>query len=80
MGYICKVLRIVTGTQKVLNRCNEDDDNEDEDVDNDREDERSLLQHSRLVWTTPRCALGVRMSRRSGDNCELNREFKKKKN
>lgn len=55
MGYICKVLRIVTGTPKVLNRCNEDDDN---DVDNDREEMWSLLWQHRLVLTsTPVCAL-----------------------
>lgn len=51
VGYICKVIRIVTGTQKLLNKCNNevdyDDDNDrdddDDGVGNDSDHEGSLL-------------------------------------
>lgn len=46
MGYICKALRIVTGTQKVLNKCKNGNDYYDDDGNDgvgDDDDEGSLL-------------------------------------
>lgn len=75
VGYICKVFRIVTGTQKLLSKCNNevdyDDDNDgdgDAGVDNDSDHEGPLLQQSRLEWPLVCVSLEARMSRRSRSN------------
>lgn len=43
MEYICKLLRIVTGTQKVLLKCTNGSDDDDDGIGS----ERSLLKQGR---------------------------------
>lgn len=58
MEYTCKVLRIVTGTQKVLlQRTNGSDD--DDGTGDDADSEGSLLKQGRRVSASGLCALGT---------------------
>lgn len=71
MGYICKVLRIVTGTQRVLNKCNNGSDyanDANDGVPDDSDSEGSLLSQGRLVLASGMCALGTHNVQRSGSN------------
>lgn len=43
MGYIGKALRVVAGTQKVPNKCNNGNDCDDDGVGDDNDNERPLL-------------------------------------
>ena len=58
------MLRIVTGTQKVLNKCNngsdyDNDDNDGVGDDSDSDSDGSLLSQGRLVLASGMCALGT---------------------
>lgn len=60
MEYTCKVLRIVTGTQKVLlQRTNGSDDDDDDGTGDDADSEGSLLKQGRRVSANGLCALGT---------------------
>lgn len=58
MEYIRKVLRIVTGTQKVLLKCNSGSD-DDDGIGDDSDSEGSLLKQGRRVLANGLCALGT---------------------
>ena len=65
MEYICKLLRIVTGTQKVLLTCTNGSDDDDDGIGS----ERSLLKQGRRVSANglypgnPQCPEGVKAAR-----------------
>ena len=60
MEYICKVLSIVTGTQKVLLQCTDGSDDDDDDgIGDDTDSEGSLLKQGRRVSANGLCALGT---------------------
>ena len=68
MEYIRKVLRIVTGTQKVLLKCNSGSDGDDDGIGDDSDSEGSLLKQAGEFWQMACVPWEPSMSRRSGSS------------